>query len=70
MKPKEKQVGVNAARVDYHNYRLDTAFRGVYLRRLPDRTLVPSSEFEQRLREYEESLKQDELKGSNESENG
>jgi len=37
----------------YHNHRLDfTAFKG-NMRRLPDRTLAYTSEYEERLREYE-----------------
>jgi len=41
----------------YHNHRLDfTAFKGL-MRRLPDRTLVYASEYEERLRRYEAQLK-------------
>lgn len=47
-----KQLGINRARENWHNYRQDTAFDGTYLRRLPDRTLVPAEEYEKRLREY------------------
>ena len=35
-----------------HDYRQDTAFDGRYLMRLPDRTLVPADEYEERLAEY------------------
>ena len=42
----------NAFRL-YHNHRLDPATKGRHIRRLPDRTLVWSDEYEQRLREYE-----------------
>jgi hypothetical protein len=37
----------------FHNHRLDPATKGKHLIRLPDRTLVWSGEYEQRLREYE-----------------
>ena len=47
-----KQLGINNARIDYHNNRLDSAFDGTYLRRLPDRTLDPANEYEQWLEEY------------------
>ncbi len=37
----------------FHDHRLDfTAFKGL-MRRLPDRTLVYSRDYEERLREYE-----------------
>ncbi len=48
----KKQLGINQARENWHNYHQDTAFDGTYLRRLPDRTLVPASEYEERLEEY------------------
>lgn len=47
-----KQLGINRARESWHNYHHDTAFDGTYLRRLPDRTLVPAEEYEERLKEY------------------
>lgn len=47
-----KQLGIDRARETWHNYHLDMAFTGAYLRRLPDRTLVPAEEYEQRLKEY------------------
>ena len=37
----------------YHNHRLDPAMKGRHVRRLPDRTLVWSDEYEERLREYQ-----------------
>lgn len=57
-----KQLGINRARETWHNYHLDTAFAGTYLRRLPDRTLVPAEEYEERLKEYLE--KQEKEKSS------
>lgn len=54
-----KQLGINRARENWHNYHQDTAFNGTYLRRLPDRTLVPAEEYEERLKEYLEKQKQD-----------
>ena len=47
-----KQLGISRARENWHNYHQDTAFNGTYLRRLPDRTLVPAEEYEERLKEY------------------
>ena len=52
-----KQLGINRARENWHNYHQDTAFDGTYLRRLPDRTLVPAEEYEERLKEYLEAQK-------------
>jgi len=41
----------------FHDHRLDfTAFKGL-MRRLPDRTLVYATEYEERLRQYEAQLK-------------
>ncbi len=41
----------------YHDHTLDlTAYKGL-MRRLPDRTLVYTVDYEQRLREYEERMK-------------
>ena len=37
-----------------HDYRRDASFEGNYLRRLPDRTLVPADEYEERLRAWQE----------------
>lgn len=47
-----KQLGIDRARENWHNYQQDTSFDGTYLRRLPDRTLVPAEEYEERLKEY------------------
>jgi hypothetical protein len=43
----------NAAIRLFHNHRLDPATKGKHLIRLPDRSLVWSDEYEQRLREYQ-----------------
>ena len=43
----------NAAIRLYHDHRLDPATKGKHIIRLPDRTLVWSDEYEERLREYE-----------------
>ena len=41
----------------YHDHRFDvTAFRGL-MRRLPDRTLVYTADYERRLQEYEAQAK-------------
>ena len=48
---------VSAGLRDKHDYRQDSAWTGQYLRRLPDRTLVPAADYERRLAEYRQSLK-------------
>lgn len=40
----------------YHNHLLDPATKGRHIIRLPDRTLVWSDEYEQRLREYRSKM--------------
>jgi hypothetical protein len=40
----------------YHNHLLDPATKGKHIIRLPDRTLVWSDEYEQRLREYQSKV--------------
>ena len=45
---------VSSALRDKHDYRQDTAWTGDYLRRLPDRVLVPAADYERRLAEYRE----------------
>ena len=35
-----------------HDYRRDGSFDGRYLRRLPDRTLVPADEYDERLKSW------------------
>ncbi len=37
-----------------HDYRRDGSFAGRYLMRLPDRTLVPADEYEERMRAWQE----------------
>jgi hypothetical protein len=44
---------INAAFIMFHNHRLDPASKGRYIMRLPDRTLVWSDEYEQRLRDFQ-----------------
>jgi len=44
---------VSAALRDKHDYRQDVARNGRYLRRLPDRTLVPAEDYEARLAEWQ-----------------
>ncbi|MEM9302320.1 MAG: hypothetical protein AAGE01_09435 [Pseudomonadota bacterium] len=44
---------VNGALREKHDYRKDTAHDGRYLMRLPDRTLVYSDQYEEKLAEYE-----------------
>ena len=38
---------------DHHNYRLDTAYTGDYLTRMPDRGLVRLADYKQKLAELE-----------------
>ena len=40
----------------YYNHRLDTAYDGRYFRRLPDRSLVYADEYEERLKEWQERI--------------
>jgi hypothetical protein len=40
----------------YHSHLLDPATKGKHIIRLPDRTLVWSDEYEQRLREYQSEV--------------
>lgn len=51
----EKRLNITPGVRDKHNYHRDPAFGDGrrYLMRLPDRTLVPADEYEERLREYE-----------------
>ena len=38
---------------NHHNYRLDSAFTGEYLTRMPDRGLVRLADYKQKLAEFE-----------------
>ena len=53
---------VTAGLRDKHDYRKDSAFTGDYLVRLPDRSLVKASEYQERLAEYEAGLASGERK--------
>ena len=57
-------------RRQYHNYWLDPTFRGRYIRRLPDRTLVYADEYEERLQEYEERRAKERARGALANEGG
>jgi hypothetical protein len=53
------RLNLTAGVRNHHDYRQDNAHEGRYLRRLPDRTLVWSDEYEERLREYLETRTSD-----------
>jgi hypothetical protein len=45
------------------NHRMDTAYNGRYIRRLPDHTLVYADEFEERLSQYQREQEKREAAG-------
>lgn len=47
------QFTISGSFIMFHNHRLDPASKGRYIIRLPDRTLVWSDEYEQRLRDFQ-----------------
>ena len=52
-----KRLNITRGVVDHHNYRLDSAHQGRYLRRLPDRSLVYADEYDEALAKLEAKQK-------------